>query len=378
MTTSSIEIQTGGLTLPLNINNVGLVDDAGGTHFECQMTGGFIVDLYKSGLLKLTGNIRPAHREGVRLAGKTKTKVEKWTRELLDNDAIIGNISIRLDPTKSVHEQWYDEDAGHDSLTITEGVLDCAVDSLSRIKAILEAADNPLGTFNRSTKFQVRIWLLDDATAAKVATIYNTRGDKVNESTAKFAYSETKEQEIARNLVSKSQHLGQDNVEVLSNSVSASSHKLTAFNTISRAVENYWKGGPVTTADVEAQSQWLISAWDSLVAHRPEFGKISTPARQEQRKKTIASTAVVIFGLIDTMSTMYADRQDPAVAFTKIAPRDGEDVFSWDNPIWSEAGVVVAGDTGRLTTRNSYQARRAAGRLLHELLGLSADNEEGA
>src|SRR5262245_16185198 len=79
MTTSSIEIERGGLTLPLTINNVGLVDDAGGTHYECQMTGGFIVDLYKSGLLKLTGNIRPAHREGVRLAGKTKTKVEKWT-----------------------------------------------------------------------------------------------------------------------------------------------------------------------------------------------------------------------------------------------------------------------------------------------------------
>jgi hypothetical protein len=376
--TSSIEIETGGLTLPLLVRNVGLVDDAGGTHYECQMTGGFLVDLYKNDLLTLTGNIRPAHREGVRLAGKTKTKVEKWTRELLDNNAIIGNISIRLDPTKSEYDHWYDEEAGHDCLTITEGVLDCAVDSLSRIKAILAAADNPLGTFDLSTKFQVRIWLLDDAGAAKVATIYNTRGDKVNESTAKFAYSETKEQEIARNLVKRSEHLGQDNVEVLSNSVSASSHKLTAFNTISRAIENYWKGGPVTTADVEAQSQWLISAWASLVAHRPEFGKISTPARQEQRKKSIASTAVVIFGIIGTMSTMYAEKQDPAVAFAKIAPRNGEDVFSWDNPIWTKAGIVVAGDTGRLTTRNSYQARRAAVRILHELMGLRSDTDTEA
>src|SRR5258708_6520126 len=98
---TTIEIEAGGLTLPLEIRNVGLVDDAGALHVECQMTGGFLVDLHKNGLLKLTGNIRPAHRDGIKLKGKTRTKVEKWTRELLANDAIIGNISVRLDPTKS-------------------------------------------------------------------------------------------------------------------------------------------------------------------------------------------------------------------------------------------------------------------------------------
>lgn len=374
--TSTIQIETGGLTLPLEIRNVGLVDDAGSEHIECQMTGGFIVDLYKNGLLKLTGNIRPAHREGVKLAGKTRTKVEKWTRELLANDAIIGNISFRLDPSKSEYELWYDDETGHDCLTVTRGVLDCAVDSLSRIKAIIAAAENPLGSFDRGTRFQVRVWLLEDPVAAKVATIYNTRGDKVNDSTAKFAYSETKEQEIARNLVNKSAHLTQDNVEVLSNSVSASSHKLTAFNTISNAIESYWKGGPVTSADVAAQSEWLISAWDSLVASRPEFGKLSTPARQEQRKKSMASSAVAIFGLIGAMSTMYTEKQDPAVAFAKIGPRDGEDIFAWDNPIWKDAGVVVnSGDSGKLTTRNSFQARRAAIRVLHEQMGLGSESE---
>jgi hypothetical protein len=371
---TTIQIEQGGLTLPLELRNVGLVDDAGTQHIECQMTGGFIVDLHKSGLLTLTGNIRPAHQPGIKLKGKTRTKVEKWTRELLANDAIIGNISMRLDPSKSEYELWYDEETGEDCLTVTEGVLDCAVDSLSRIKAILGAADNPLGSFDLSTRFQVRVWLLEDAGAAKVATIYNTRGDKVNDSTAKFAYSETKEQEIARNLVNRSEHLGQDNVEVLSNSVSASSHKLTAFNTISSAIESSWRGGPVTAADVAAQSEWLITAWNSLVASRPEFGKISTPARQEQRKKTIASSAVAIYGIIGAMSTMYTNKLDPDVAFAKIAPRDGNDLFDWNNPIWKDAGVVVnSGDTGKLTTRNSFQARRAAIRVLHEQMGLAPD-----
>ena len=310
--------------------------------------------------------------------GKTRTKVNKWTRELLDNNAIIGNISVRLDPTRSRYEIWLDEETGQTNLTILDGTLDCAVDSLSRIKAVLQAADNPLGSFDLSTRFQVRVWLLDDANAKKVATIYNTRGDKVNDSTAKFAYSESKEQEIARRLVNGSEHLGQDNIEVLSNSVSASSNKLTAFNTISKALETSWEGGPVAAADVEAQASWLISAWDSLVRVRPEFGKMSTPARQAQRQANIASTAVAIYGVIGAMSTMYTEHIDPDAAFKALAVVEGHDVFDWHNPTWARVGVVTptGTDSDSLTTRNSFPARRAATRVLQEVMGLHADQVE--
>jgi hypothetical protein len=174
------------------------------------------------------------------------------------------------------------------------------------------------------------------------------------------------------------QHLGQDNVEVLSNSVSASSHKLTAYNTISSAIETSWKGGPVTAADVEAQSSWLISAWDSLVKVRPEYGKLSTPARQEQRLKTISSSAVVIYGLIGAMSAMYTDHVDPDVAFKAIAAQGDDDLLSWHNPVWVTAGVVTpsGSGTGALSTRNSFPARRAAIRVLREAMSLGVDTAE--
>jgi len=370
--TTAVEIE--GLTYPLEIRNVATVDDAGGEHIECQMTARFLVDLHKSGMLTLTGNIRPEHSHD-KLTGKTKKKVNKWTSELLDNDAIIGNISIRLDPSNSEYDVWFDDETGQYNLTITSGVLDCAVDSLSRIKAILGAADNPLASFDLGTRFQVRIWMLDDALAKKVATIYNTRGDKVNDSTAKYAYSETKEQDVARLLVNGSPHLGQDNVEVLSNSVSASSHKLTAFNTISKAIETSWSGGPVTAADVEGQAGWLISAWNSLVQVRPEYGILSTPARQEQRRHTIASSAVAIYGVIGAMSQMYSDHVDPDMAFQAIA---GDDFFAWDNPIWSTAGVVTpsGAEGGSLTTRNSFPSRRAAIRVLSDAMHLGETVDE--
>lgn len=372
----NLAIDSEGLTLPLDIRNVGIVDDAGGTHFECQMTGAYLVDLYRSGLLTLTGNIRPEHNRA-HVTGKTKTKIQKWTRELLDNNAIIGNISVRLNPDASEYEVWNDEETGDTCLTIREGVLDCAVDSLSRIKSILAAAENPLASFNLETRFQVRIWLLNDTDAKKVATIYNTRGDKVNDSTAKYAYSETQEQELARRLVNQSPHLGQDNVEVLSNSVSASSHKLTAFNTISKAIESFWKGGPVTAADLDEQSRWLIDAWDALVSVRPEFGKLSTPARQSFRRNSISSTAVAIFGLIGAMSVMYAEGIDPRDVFPKLRHQSDPDIFAIDNPIWKDVGVVTpSGTAGKLTTRNSFPARRAAMRVLRNAMGLSPEDDD--
>jgi hypothetical protein len=144
--------------------------------------------------------------------------------------------------------------------------------------------------------------------------------------------------------------------------VSAGSHKLTAFNTISRALETSRKGGPVTAADVEAPSSSLISARDSLVKVRPQYGKVSTPARQDQRSANIASTTVVIYGLIGAMSTVYAEHIDPDVAFKELVTNDdGADIFAWDNEIWSRAGVVTPSgpDSGTLTTAT---ASRPAGR----------------
>ena len=170
-----------------------------------------------------------------------------------------------------------------------------------------------------TTCFQVRIWIADDELAARVGANYNTRGEKVNESTAKYKAPEGPEQRIAQNLVRRSPHLGIDNVEIHAMSVSARSAKLTAFSTISKAIEKTWGAGPVGAADIEAQSSWLVSAWDSLVSVRPEFGRLSTPARIETRSTSIAGSSVTIHALIAAMSTMYLDSLDPSKEFPKLA-----------------------------------------------------------
>lgn len=373
MLTETIAPET-SLELPLDILQVAQVDDAGGVQLETVMTSGFLVDLVESDLLTLTGNIRPQHN-APSLKGKTRMKVDRWTRELLDNNAVIGNISIRLDPDNSTYQILTDEETGELYLHIEEGHFDCAVDSLSRIKAILAASQAPTQTFNLSTRFQVRIWLTNNDDSARVATIYNTRGDKVNDSAAKWAYSETLEQQIARKLVNGSRHLGQDNVEVLSNSVSSRSNKLTAFNTISKGIELFWSAGPVTGADVEAQSAWMISAWDSLAKARPEFGIMSTPARQAVRASSVAGSGVSIHAIIAAMSAIYAQSIDPDQAFAKLQkqPQEDFDFFSFSNPDWADAGVIAkSGSDGNYTVRTSFPTRRAAAKIVRERIGVSA------
>lgn len=375
MSIETINYDAGTLTWPLTINQVAQVDDAGHVHLECVMNGGYIVDLFNSEILTLDGNIRGAHY-GEASQIKLNKKINRWVEELLVNNAVMGNISVRLDPTKSDYEVLTDED-GLSRLVLDSGNMDCAVDSLSRIRAIIKAANHPVGGFDLNTRFQVRIWLANDELAARVGTNYNTRGEKVNESTAKYKAPESAEQRIAQNLVRNSPHLGIDNVEIHAMSVSARSAKLTAFSTISKAIEKTWGAGPVGAADIDAQSAWLVSAWDSLVKVRPEFGRLSTPARTETRATSIAGSSVTIHALIGAMSTMYLEKLDPSAEFPKLAKQADEekDFFDLQNPIWDKSGVVsISPATGRLGVNGSLPARRGAANQIADRLGVTVPN----
>ena len=167
----------------LIITNISKVDDAGSVHFESVWTAQFIKSLVDGGLLKFQGNIRPDHVEGQRMGTKTRRKIEKWAMELLAGDAVIGNLSVRVNPDTALLETEVD-DEGQESLIIQRGHLDTAVDSESRLKAIVKALNSPMGDRLKDARFAVRIWVVNDTTAKRVAANYNTRGEKVNDSAA--------------------------------------------------------------------------------------------------------------------------------------------------------------------------------------------------
>jgi hypothetical protein len=354
------------------------VDDAGGQHFEGVFTGGWFVDAVAAETLKLTGNIRPDHQAGVKMGAKTRRKIDRWAEELLRNNAVIGNISVRINPDTTVYDVEPDED-GDLTLTLWSGELDCAVDSLSRIKAILKAAASDAGTFKLDTRFATRIWIANSTLASRVGSDYNTRGDKVNDTAAKFAYQDSAEKRIARQLLQDSPHLGIDNVEVLKNSISASSSKLVAFNTLSQAMESFWTGEPLNAAEEEEQVKFLVDFWDALVAIRPEFGRMTKIHRLAVRGNSMAGTALSIHGIIAVANELYVRKLDPVDVLGPLAEPvyvggQSTDYFSYDNPIWVKIGtlVEVEGKDGeiRKQLRMSFQGRRAMVEELKHRTGL--------
>jgi hypothetical protein len=337
-----------------------------------------VVHMHGDELLKLAGNIRPDHMAGQRMGAKTRRKIDTWANELLQNNAVIGNISVRLDP-KTAHFNLEEDDDGDLHLVVHRGYFDTAVDSESRIKAILKAANSPVGTFKPDTRFAVRIWISSNDEAKRVASIYNTRGDKVNDTAAKYAWQQNREQQLARSLMEKSPHLSLDNVEVLTNTVSASSHKLVAFNTLAQAMESFWSGEPINELDVEEQAGFLARFWDTLVSVRPEYGRLTKAQRQQFRGSSISGTALSIHGLIAAASSMYVHNIEPSTVLQKLKEPvtvDGKtiDYFDYGNPLWVNAGILVlAPDTDgniRKQLRMSFQSRREMATELRRRLSL--------
>lgn len=366
----------------LILEDVREVDDAGGTHFETVLTGKQIVDLINDDLLRLEGNIRPDWRTN-KMSAKTKRKVGNWSHDLLAGNGVIGNLSIRIDPDPGKT----DYDVEDDSLILFTGYFDTAVDSQSRITAIQQAADN-IATMNPNAlhlfdrRFAVRIWVADQRTASRVGRSFNTEGDKVNESAAKSAYSDDfTTDDLANRLVHGSPHLTFNNVEVLKNSVSASSAKLFAFNTLSKALEDHWTDVPYTAEARDEQVAFLVRFWDKLVEVRPEFGRVTIDERRKLRGSSIAGSALSIHGVIAVAADIWRTKDKDLDCLKRLAEPatagNGTpvDYFAYKNPDWQSMGVLVSSVTAsgeaRLTIRSSFQTRKAVADALVSKVGLS-------
>lgn len=363
-------------------DNVNFVDDGGIIAAELVMTAADIVGLADNGRL-IVGNARPDHdivtlKSGKQRYRKTAQRLKKWTEDLLRNEAVIGNLTFNLNPDTTTVE--IDED--NHRLELVDGNFDQKVDSATRTRAIIAAAKNPAQTFDLSTRFAVRVWFATSEEEDRLFHVYNQIGEKVNDTVAKFQYQSTAHQRIAKLLMVGSHHLGLDNVEVQSNTVSANSNKLVAFNTLSQAVETFWSGDPVDEAGEKAEARYLIDFWDELATVRPEFGRLSKTERQQVRGVSVAGTAVSIHGVIalaDSMRTSGASLTKlSALKSTVSIDEDGVeravDYFNYDNPLWLSIGVLaLAKDkkgNPRRTLRVSFQTRRAMAAALIEKVGV--------
>lgn len=419
----------------ISFTDLRVVDDAGSQHLEGVVYIGALlkafpgdgVEIGEAGIAPVA-NIRPEHtlvsrkrdgstvlREGTMeiKPGKQRQKIERWSRQLINESlpegqrdpearraAVLGNLSIRLNPKHIENGDAVLTDRDGNVLELEElehvqivdlelykdAQFDTGVDSLSRLKAAYKAEHVMPGCLS-DRRTSVRVWLVDDEQAAAVAHAYNQEGDPVNATAAKYRHQDTPAQLLARALVDASAHLGAKNIEVLSNSVSKNSPKLTSFNTISLALEHNWTHTPfdANEAELDAQVAWLVEAWDALVKVRPEFGYAGLKQRQQWRQESVAGTAVSVHGIVGAFAAIYPSKDFSALsklrASVPLLDESGEplldgggqprttDFFAIDNPMWEAEGILVNGKNG-LVTRMSFHTRRTMASILRNQLGL--------
>lgn len=390
-------------------DNVRFSSDGGEEVAEIICTVREIYDLYKTGRLEIH-NARPMHQPKVLPSGKVKeyagtdNRLKRWVDQLIRDKGILGNLSWNFDPNTT--EVEIDKKAGR--LTLKKGTI-TTPDSATRHRAIITAIDAPMSTIDMDRKVSVRGWFVprqqvddidDRLTFEQVFNSYNQDGKPVNATVAKFNYQGDAVGKLVRALVEKSPHLGLDNIETVYNTVSASSSKLVAYNTLHTAFADNYQIDLENQEDLDREVDWLVDAWAELARILPDVGKVGKSRAQKIREGKVARSAVVVYGYVGLLCKIREAEADPGVTLSKLpgevvlrsdSPetvlgdagalvsrfRAGEhvDYFSQGNPLWQQVGLLVPVQdqtTGRtrLQTRNARQTRQAVTGALIDRAGL--------
>jgi hypothetical protein len=366
-----------------------------------------IVDLHKTGRLHIE-NARPMHARKSLKSGREKyvgtdDRLKNWTDQIARNKGVLGNLSWNFDPDETEVEL----DRKNGRLTLKKGTIRTP-DSATRHRAIIDAADAPLQTVDLSRRVSVRCWFVprqqvDDIserlTFEQVFDSYNQDGKPVNATVAKFNYQRDEIAKLVRAVFEQSPHLGMDNVETVQNSISVSSSKLVAYNTLHTAFDTNWKIDLDDQAALDAEVKWVVDAFDELVKTLPQVGKVGKAAAQKLRESSVIRSAVLVQAYIALMCqireiggspaayfqnlpgtvTLAADSEETVLKNGAIEPRfrKGEvvDFFSYGNPLWRQTGFLLPSmdkKTGitKMGMFNARQQRNAVTAALRDRVGL--------
>jgi hypothetical protein len=298
-------------------------------------------------------------------------KVDRWTEQLLKDEHVFGQLTWNFRPEET--DATYD--AEQQAFVIRSGSATLP-DSAHRHRAIVNAVESVErgSTFDRNMVFSVRIWRVPASAESEIFYGMNQEGDKADATRSKYLMQRNPSERVARELVRRSEHLTEANVEVVSNTLSARNPRLAAFNTISKAIEGAFR--EMAVDDEQETLVYLLNFWDRLVAVRPELELMPLPERQQVRRQSLAASALAIHGYFALAGRMHA-AEEPLESLEQLAAVDGEEDFmALANPEWQERGIVVRterrnGEIG-LSVRNALQTRRAMADALAELLGLPA------
>ncbi len=382
--------------------------DGGEDVVEIVMTLQDIVDLYKTGRLHIE-NARPMHARKTLKSGRetytsTDARLKNWVDQLIRNKGVLGNLSWNFDPDDTEVEL----DRKNRRLTLKSGTI-TTPDSATRHRAIIDAAEAPLQTIDLSRKVSVRGWFVprqqvddieDRLTFEQVFDSYNQDGKPVNATVAKF---HDQHGEVAQLVRAAFRVVAPTSARTTppppTNSISKSSSKLVAYNTLHTAFETNWKIDLDDQDTLDREVKWVVDALDDLAQALP-VGRVGKAAAQKLRDSSVVRSAVLVQAYIALLCQIREIGGSPAVYFGKLPGRpvtleadsdetvlkDGQivprfragdevDFFSYGNPLWRSTGFLLPSvdkKTGvtKMGMFNARQQRTAVTAALRERVGL--------
>jgi hypothetical protein len=368
--------------LQTSIENVTRTEDGPYECYDAVVTAHDISQLYKTGFLKVDDD----RQRGVdSVTGKRiidDEKVEKWAEQLVTGEAYLGQLSWNFRKDETSLE--YDE--AKRSLKIGAGAATIP-DSGHRHMALLKAAESAArgSKFKLERKVSVRIYNVPASEENRIFYAMNQEGKKADPTRSKWLHrlGATK---IAGALAEQCPSL-RDNVDTIRDRLSKKNPRLCAFNTLSGAFEAYWGDcNPDEEDAFKAAVDFVVLFWNRLATVRPELAKLDIARRKRVRETLLVDSALAISAYVAIARKMQ-DRQidlsllerlgKPVTATFKVADgtqRREVDLFSRENPIWEQIGVLVPSQqkSGQnvFTLRNARQTRAAMLKTLEDVLGL--------
>jgi DndB-like DNA-sulfur modification-associated protein len=363
-----------------SILNVVVTRDGGNECWDTTITAREVAKAKRFGMLEIDQDRQRGKNSVTGKAMVKQEKVDRWARQLQEDTAIFGQLTWNFRPESSKVHFVPDDPTNptHGTLVVEEGTATLP-DSVHRHLAIDKAVESVAhgSSFNPDRRFSLRIWAVPADVENDIFYAMNMEHDKADATRSKWLAQKNTGQKIAVAVVRRSPHLGDANVETVSNTLSVKNARLAAFNTLASGFEEAW--ADIQPEDFDKAVGWFLDFWDKLVEVIPELGLASLTERQKYRRESLVGWAIAIQGYIRLARRFYDEGQDLSLLEhlrgTHQEP-DGTtyDFFAWNNPVFQRAGIIVPavnkkGET-RLTARNSHQTRRAMGEVLAVKVGL--------
>jgi hypothetical protein len=356
------------------------------TCYDAVVTAGDIATLYKTGFLTIDYDPDKAQRGKDSVTNKPivdELKIERWTDELVNGTAILGQLSWNFPVGES--EILYDRDLRRLSI---RGGRARIPDSGHRHQSVIRAVDSATrgSGFPLDRKFSVRIFNVPEEDEKRIFYAYNQEGKPADATRSKWLHPKAATQRLARELVQRSTHLTRTNVDTVRDRLSRRNPRLVAFGTLAKAFEDHWSDADLDGSKFEVTVDYLVRFWDRLVEVLPELGIHGLTERQGIRTESLVDSAVAIHGYVRLARILLETNRSLDVLDQLPEPIeiDGTTMafFSRQNPMWVRRGVLVPVEkkdgTIAHSLRNARQSRVAMADALLEKVGIQPEDEPSA